>query len=196
MADIPRDQIEHHIVSIHEDDNDASFMVRRNGKVFYIQISPSQFVNSPLTTTQYLTYLNLLRSGEEVLGDVYDTDVCEWVMAPFKQLLIDLAPTPPSDTQLTLQQHLFPEFFVVDLTFTNEQPIPHRIFRTTPPCRPSFVRFDDAFLDELEEWTLFYDPTNITLRFTNPEDALFKPPRTILLPKWRDMLLQTLPLKR
>lgn len=133
---------------------------------------------------QYFTYLNVLRSGEEVLGDVYDSDVHEWVMAPFKQLLADLAPTPPgdpNDTQLTLQQYLFPEFFVFDLHFINERPIPHRIFQKTPPCRPSFVRFDDALLDELEEWTMFYDPANITLSFKKPEDALFKFPRKVLL---------------
>lgn len=181
MTNTPRYQIEHQIVSIHENDNDASFTVRRNGKLFYIEISPSQFINSPLTTTQYLTYLALLRSGEEVLGNVYDTDVYEWVMAPFKQLLVDLAPKPLGEIQLTLQQHLFPEFFVFNLAFTNEKPIPNRIFRTTSPCRPSFVRFDDAFLDELEEWTIFYDPANITLSPKKPEDALFKPPRTVLL---------------
>lgn len=184
MANIVRYQIENQTISIHEDDHDASFTVRRNGKVFYIQLSPSHFINSPIATAQYLSYLNFLRSGEEVLGDIYESDVYEWVMAPFKQLLVDLAPTPPGDSRdihLTLQQHLFPEFFVFDLHFINEQPTPHRIFRKTPPCRPSFVRFDDALLDELEEWTMFYDPANITSSFKKPDDALFKFPRKVVL---------------
>lgn len=75
MASAPAYKIEHHSTSIHEDDHDASFKSRRNGKVFYIQISPSNFGNSPVMTDKYMAYVEVLRSGEEVLGDIYDTDV-------------------------------------------------------------------------------------------------------------------------
>lgn len=59
------------------------FKVRRNGKVFYIRIFPSQFVNSPTTTEIYMRYLELLQSGLEIIGgvdgsdDIYDADVFE-----------------------------------------------------------------------------------------------------------------------
>lgn len=49
--------MEQQIISMSEGDDDATFMVRRNGKIFYIQISPSNFVNSPATTQKYKSYL-------------------------------------------------------------------------------------------------------------------------------------------
>lgn len=49
------------------------------------------------------------------------------------------------------------------------------------PHRPSFVRFDDDFLDDLEIWTAFYGPAGITSSFKDPEDALFKPPNKVLI---------------
>lgn len=186
MAIPPRYEIEDHTTSVQDDDHDASFTVRRNGKAFYIRIFPSQFVNSPIMTEKYLQYLEVLRSGEEVVGDIYDTDVYEWVMTPFEPLFIELAPDPPGDpkdTKLTLQEHLFPDFFVFDLDIVDEKLCPRRILRERSPCRPSFVRFDDDFLDDLEEWTTFYDPVGITLSFKNPEDALFKQPKKVLIKK-------------
>ncbi|ATY66940.1 kinase-like domain [Cordyceps militaris] len=184
MAKLPKHSIEYHSTSMHEDDHDASFKVRRNGKIFYIQISPSHFVDSPVMTQKYLVYLEVLRSGEEVIDDIYDTDVFEWVMTPFEALLVELAPPPPGDpkqTQISLQQHLFPEVFVFDLEIINEKPCPRRILSQTPPFRPSFCLFDEPFLDELEEWTHFYDPARIMLSFTDLEDALFKQPRKVLI---------------
>ena len=183
MAGVPSYTIEYHRTSIHKDDQDASFKIRRNGKVFYIQISPSNFVNSPLMTEKYLNYLEVLRSGEEVVGDIYDSDVFEWVIGPFESQLIELAP-PPEDTkqiQVSLQQHLFPKYFVFYLEIINEELYPRRIFSKTPPFHPSFCRFDEGFLDDLEQWTTFYDPCGIILSFKNLEDALFKQPRKVLI---------------
>ncbi|KAJ2976253.1 hypothetical protein NQ176_g5060 [Zarea fungicola] len=184
MATVPRYKIEYHSTSMHQDGQDASFKVRRNGRVFYIEISPSNFVNSPTMTERYLTYLEVLRSGEEVVGDVYDTDVFEWVMDPFESLFVELAPPPPDDPKqirVSLQQHLFPEFFVFNLEIINEKLCPRQIFSKTPPFRPSFCRFEEDFLDDLEGWTAFYDPVGIMLSFQNPEDALFKEPRKVLI---------------
>jgi hypothetical protein len=82
MAAKLRYEVEHYIISTRDDDRDARFMVRRNGRVFHIRVSPSQFVNSLMMTDKYLSCLEVLRSGEEVLGDIYDTDVYEWITAP------------------------------------------------------------------------------------------------------------------
>jgi hypothetical protein len=94
MAALPRYEMEYHITSMTEGDDDATFTVRRNGKRFYIEISPSNFVNSPATTQKYKSYLEVLQSGEEVLDDIYDIDVYDWVMAPFGPFLTELAPDP------------------------------------------------------------------------------------------------------
>lgn len=184
MTAVLRYEIEHHITSLRDDDHDANFTVRRNGKVFYIKVSPSQFVNSPIMTEKYLSYLEVLRSGEELLGDIYDTDVYEWVMAPFVPFFTELAPGPPGDVKdikLTLQEHLFPKFFVFALDIVDEKLCPRRVAMEQSPHRPSFVRFDDDFLDDLETWTAFYDPAGIILSFKDPEDALFKPPNKVLI---------------
>ncbi|KAF7555258.1 hypothetical protein G7Z17_g2265 [Cylindrodendrum hubeiense] len=184
MIVAPRYEIEHHITGTREDDHNARFTVRRNGKAFYIKVSPSHFVNSPTMTDKYLSYLEVLRSGEEVLGDIYDTDVYEWVMAPFEPLFAELAPSPsshPKDIRISLQDHLFPDFFVFDLDIVDEKLCPRRVATDRSPHRPSFVRFDDELLDDLETWTTFYDPAGITLSFKNPEDALFMPPKKVLI---------------
>lgn len=69
--------------SIHEDDQNAGFKVRRNGKVFYIQISPlNDVVNSLTMTEKYSAYLEVLRFGEEVVGDIHETDAFEWITKP------------------------------------------------------------------------------------------------------------------
>lgn len=41
MAFLPRYEMECHITSILESDDDAAFKVHRNDKIFYIEISPS-----------------------------------------------------------------------------------------------------------------------------------------------------------
>jgi serine/threonine protein kinase len=184
MTTALRYEMEHHITGTRDDDRDARFTVRRNGKAFYIKVSPSKFVNSPIMTEKYLSYLEVLQSGEEVLGDIYDTDVYEWVMAPFEPLFAELAPSPaclPKDIKVTLEDHLFPDFFVFSLDIINEKLYPRRVAAERSPHRPSFVRFDDDFLDDLETWTAFYDPAGIILSFKDPEDALFKPPNKVLI---------------
>ncbi|OAQ99332.1 hypothetical protein LLEC1_06900 [Akanthomyces lecanii] len=183
MESPPKYKVEYYSTSIHEDDRDMSLNIRRNGKVFYIQISPSNFIDSPGMSERYLEYLAVLRSGEEVLGDIYESDVFEWLVTPFEPYLVELAP-PPQDRkhiQITLQQHLFPYFFIFELDIQNEMLCPRRIFSKSPPYRPSFCLFDDEFLDDLEEWTHLYDPAGIILSFKDPEDALFKEPRRVVI---------------
>lgn len=187
MAAPPRYEMEYHITSIVEGDDDATFTVRRNGKVFYIEVSPSNFVNSPSTTNKYKSYLEVLKSGEEVLGEIYDIDVYEWVMAPFEASLIELAPDLPVESveniTVTLKEYLYPDFFVFILDIIDEKLQPRRVLTERSPHWPSFVRFDDDFLDDLETWTAFYDPAGIITSHKNPKDALFKPPKRVLIEK-------------
>ncbi|KAF5555234.1 kinase-like domain-containing protein [Fusarium napiforme] len=160
MSITPRYSIEGILTNVRSDNHDTRFSVRRNGRVFYITVSPTNFINSPNMTEKYMSYLQVLKSGEEVIGDIYDTDVYEWVMAPFEPLLIELAPPPecdPKDIQIILEKRLFPDFFVFELDIIDEK------------------------LYDLETWTAFYDPAGITLSFENPEDALFKPPSKVLI---------------
>lgn len=169
--------MEQQIISMSEGDNDATFMVRRNGKTFYTQISPSNFVNSPATTQKYKSYLEVIRSGEEVLGEIYDVDVYDWVMAPFGPLLIVLAPDPWAESvgniRVTLKEYLYPAFFLFILDIIDEKLSSH-----WPLCNV----FDDDFLDDLESWPGFYDPAGIIISHKNPEDT-FEPPKKVLTDK-------------
>lgn len=169
----PRYELETYSTSTRDDN--ASFTVRRNGKAFYIEVSPLQFVDSPATTEKYLSYLEVLRSGEEVIGDIYETDVFDWVTRPFEALFADLAPSPaPASYKVTLQEYFYPEFFVFALDVVGEELRPRRIQTTKSPYGPQRVWLD-------ETWTVLYDPAGIILSYDNPEDALFKSPRKVLI---------------
>ncbi|TWU75868.1 hypothetical protein ED733_005552 [Metarhizium rileyi] len=100
----------------------------------FTSISPSTFVNSPIMAEKYLVYLEVLRSGEEVLGEIYETDVFEWVVKPFEQLL-----------------HLFPDFFAFDLDIIDEKVMSTSHLQQRISLSPVFCRFGESFLDELEE---------------------------------------------
>ncbi|KAG9506612.1 hypothetical protein J7337_000145 [Fusarium musae] len=81
-------------------------------------------------TKKYMPYLEVLESREEVIGDIYDTDVYKWVMAPFEPLLLELAPPPecdPKDIRITLEKHIFPEFLVFELDIVDEKLCPRRV---------------------------------------------------------------------
>lgn len=128
----PKYEIENHITSIRDDDHEASFNVRRNGKVFYIRVQPSEFINSLIMTEKYMAYLEVLRSGQEVLGDGFNTDVYEWLMAPLEPFFAELAPDlpgDPSNIRVSLKDHIFPEYFVFTLDIIDEQMCPRRIDR-------------------------------------------------------------------
>ncbi|PNP55501.1 hypothetical protein THARTR1_04331 [Trichoderma harzianum] len=184
MAAPPRYEIENIVTGIREDDNDVRFTVRRNGKVFHIKLSPSNFVNSPTMANKYKSYLEVLKSGQEVLGEIYDTDVYEWVMAPFEPFFTNLAPDPTDETiTVTLKEYLYPKFFVFILDIIDEKLRPRLVPTEGSPYWPSFVRFDDDFLDDLETWTTLYDPAGIVISHKVPKDALFKAPKKVLIDK-------------
>lgn len=188
MATTPRFSIEGILTNVRGDNHNAQFSVRRNIRVFYITVSLTNFINSPNMTKKYMSYLEVLKSREEVIGVIYDTDVYEWVMASFEPLLLELAPPPecdPKDIRITLEKHIFPEFFVFELDIVDEKLCPRRVAAEKSSVRSSFIRFDDDFLDDLETWSAFYDPARITLGFENPEDAIFEPPNKVLIDNCR-----------
>ncbi|KAL6808440.1 hypothetical protein V8C40DRAFT_278838 [Trichoderma camerunense] len=180
----PRYEVGNAVTSIREDDNDARFTIRHNGEGFYIKLSLSNFVNSPNITNKYKSYLEVLKSGQEVLGEIYDTDVYDWVMTPSEPFFTNLAPNPLDKTiTVTLKEYPYPEFFIFILDIIDEKLQPRLMPTEESPYWPSSVRFDDDFLDDLETWTSFYDPANIVISHRIPEDALFKAPRKVLIDK-------------
>jgi hypothetical protein len=95
------------------DNDDVGFLVRRNGKAFAIDISPSHFVNSPVTTKKYLSYVKVLQPGQDVLDDIHQSDAFDWALQPFEPYFAELAPSPPAESfKITLRDYQFPEYFV------------------------------------------------------------------------------------
>ncbi|KAI5866347.1 hypothetical protein GGS23DRAFT_556699 [Durotheca rogersii] len=179
-----RYEVESYSTSIHDDE--ARFTVRRNGKAFYIRVSPPQFVNSPATTEKYLSYLEVLKSGEEVINDIFDTDVLEWATQPFEPFFAELAPSPVppecyKDIRVTLWESLDPDVIVLALDAVDEELRPRQVETEHSPFRPPGAWVESDLLDDVETWTTIYDPSKVILSFDNPEDALFKPPRKVLI---------------
>jgi hypothetical protein len=122
------------------------FAIRRNGRIFYIEFSLSQFTKSPAMTEKYLLHLEVLRSGERVIGDIFDTDVADWLIPPFEPFFAQLAPDPKipaADLKVTLKEHLHPEFFVLTLDVVDEELRPRRVEMEKSPCTAGGVWLDD-----------------------------------------------------
>lgn len=162
-------------------DNNAEIIVRCNGKLFYIHISPSHFYNSPETTAQYLAYLDVVRSGEDEIDGLFESDFDAWATVPFEPLFRELAPGPALDkiTILTLNDFLFPEFFVCALDAIDERLVPRRIETSDSGHMPPGAWLGSEFRKSLQAWTASFDPSQVTLSFEHPEDALVKVPKKV-----------------
>jgi hypothetical protein len=165
--------------SIH--DNDTELTVRSNGKLFYIHISPSHFRNSPATTAQYLAYLEVLRSGEEQIDGLFESDFYEWASWPFETLFEELAPASEQIVKVTLQDYLFPEFFVCALEAVDDKLVPRRVETQDSGHMPPGVWLGSEFRDYLNAWTASFHPSKVEVSFEQPDDALFKTPRRVLV---------------
>ena len=179
-----RYEIEEISTHISEDDLSATLSVRRYGKIFYIDVDPCQFVNSPQMTDRYLSYLALLKSGEEELDNIHIEDAYEWILSPFHPLFVTLAPRiDNASVELTLQDWIRPEWFHFNLGLVNEKRLPHKIESERPPRGASGVFLDSEFQRSLETWTKLYSPANLKMKRETVvvDDLLFKPPKTLFI---------------
>lgn len=178
-----RYKLEHYITSIHDDN--ATFKVRKNGKIFYIEVMPSQFLNSPSTTKKYLSYLKVLQDDEEdENSEVLEEHVLEWILQPFEPFFVKLAPSPepePETIKVTLHDYFHAEFFMFHLDIIDEELRPRQIEMEQSPYMTPGNWIDEDFCDSLETWTRVYDPAAIVLSFDLPEDALFLAPGKVLI---------------
>ncbi|KAI8633503.1 hypothetical protein F5Y19DRAFT_470737 [Xylariaceae sp. FL1651] len=63
------------------------FKVRRSAKVFYIRVLLSQLVSSLITEEKYLSYLEISRSDEQAIGEIFNTDVFGGAVRTFKSAI-------------------------------------------------------------------------------------------------------------
>ncbi|KJZ70587.1 hypothetical protein HIM_10016 [Hirsutella minnesotensis 3608] len=169
----------------HEIEDDCSLIIRTNhGQAFYCEISPSQFLRSPKILEQYFKCLNLLRSGEEEMGDYYLDDACEWLAKAFEPLIVQLAPpslTLAGKDRPTLSQYLFPPHVVCALGATDERLQPYRLCTQDHGWSSPIVLVGNDFLEDLAQWTRLYDPSDVKICYDRPQDVLIKPPTRVLV---------------
>ncbi|OAA53696.1 Protein kinase-like domain protein [Cordyceps fumosorosea ARSEF 2679] len=180
MADTPNYQIRSLVWGDDEDGHNATFKVRRNGTVFSIEIRPSYFINSPDNVQKFL---ELIQPDENFHGNIDTTKLFDWVMSPFMQLLTDLAPPAddPNETEISHQDRLSPEWYLFHSYFINEKPEPRHIFTCNDRVPGGRAFANKMWLDELEQWTVLYEPADIILSPENLQESIHRRPRRVLI---------------
>lgn len=170
------------VSQVQETEEDCELIVRTNtAKVFYCSILPSNFVRSPQVTTQYLKCLEILRSGDEEIDDFYLEDAYGWLLQAFAPLVLQLAPEPPlpHHRRPTLSDYLFAPYFVCDLTAEDDKLRATHLQDKDHGWMSPVVNFDDAFLQDLTQWTRSYDASQVELCYDSDSDVLIKPPTRV-----------------
>ncbi|KAK2591304.1 hypothetical protein QQS21_011022 [Conoideocrella luteorostrata] len=168
---------------IHETEDDCTLVIRTdNGRVFYCQISPTNFHRSPQLKEQYFKCLSLLRSREEPdeEGDFYLEDACDWLSRPFHLLITRLAPralTKMGNARPTLAQYPFPPYFVCSLGAHDEALEANELVSQDHGWGRATICLGNNIMDDLDSWTRFYNPHEVDICYDNPADVLIKSPR-------------------
>lgn len=105
-----------------DDGAKAGLTVRCNGKLFCIHTTLSGSQSSSETTSQYFASLKVIRSGEEQIDVLFESNFDEWDTALFQALFEKLPPTPTWEdiTKIALHGYLFPDFHVRALDAIND----------------------------------------------------------------------------
>ncbi|KAK2605068.1 hypothetical protein N8I77_007944 [Diaporthe amygdali] len=169
---------------------DVTVSMRYHGRLFIIDLSLSNFSNSPNATKQYLKNIEpILPDNNGEYDGITDTEAFEWLANIFEPIFSRLAPdfTPSFDpvkisnglSKPLLSEYLFPETFGCRLDAEDEKFIPVHVDNEGSLVKPlSFL--DGDLLDELETWTRFFDPLELEVVFQRPEQALYRMPELVL----------------
>lgn len=182
----------HGVRTITGDDasEDVSVSMRYHGRLFVIDISVSNFHNSPNATKEYLKYIKtLLPDNDGEYDGITETDMFEWLANIFNPIFSQLAPECLASfdpvkiengiSKPLLSEYLFPETFGCRLEAKDEEFIPVYVDNHGSLVTPrSFLDCD--LLDELETWTRFFEPSELEVVFHRPKQALYLMPELVL----------------
>ncbi|KAG8161324.1 hypothetical protein KVR01_009588 [Diaporthe batatas] len=161
-----------------EDRHELDLYVRHNGRLFFLEYHTDYFVRSPAIRATYLKYLQEIRDDEVYWND---PDPLGWLLKPFEDLILKLAP-PVSRTQPpTLSQYAFPEFFSCRLYSEDEKFYPKQLDKWKAWTGPPGLEISKDLFQGLQSWTRAYDPSEVILCYDRSEDVLAKPPRRVQL---------------
>ncbi|KAF4453460.1 kinase-like domain [Fusarium albosuccineum] len=166
-----------------DEDDDDIVSIRFHGRTFDISMRKSYFTNSPNTTALYEEY-------REGIDSDWDEEIFEWIIGIFQPLFRQLAPTPlpafdpdkirNNEVKPTLSDYLFPRRFGLRLEAVDDEIIPRHANDKGSFTSPR-AHLDGDFLDELASWTEFFEPSAVRVAFTEPEKALEKMPKRVLV---------------
>lgn len=169
---------------------DVTVSMRYHGRLFVIDISVSNFLNSPNATKEYLRYIEpILPDNDGEYDGITETDTFEWVANIFDPIFSQLAPECKASfdpvkiengsSKPLLSEYLFPETFGCRLGAKDEEFIPVHVDNYGSLVTPrSFLGCD--LLDELETWTRFFEPSELEVVFHRPKQALYLTPELVL----------------
>ncbi|KAM0424928.1 hypothetical protein ACHAPT_009729 [Fusarium lateritium] len=188
MADIP-----HHDMSswsIHETENDGFFIFRAtSGAIFLCTIDPSDFVDSPTVTGEYLKCLKALRFGDpdedEAETSFYEDEAFEWLNKAFKPCIESLlrlqSPPPSPNPRPTLHEYYRPNHqYFCALRAQNDKLHPCEDFDQNPWISP-MTRVDQEFLHSLSGWTRLYRVADVELCYDDCTHVFIRPPRKVIV---------------
>lgn len=169
---------------------DVTLSMRYHGRLFVIEMSVSNFRNSPNALNQYLNNIaSILPDNNGESDGITDKEAFQWVANIFEPIFSQLAPDMPPDfdpheisggqSKPLLSEYLFPETFGCRLEAQDDEFIPVHVDNEGSLVTPrSFL--DDDLLEELEVCTRFFEALELEIVFQRPEQALYMMPELML----------------
>ncbi|KAK3898213.1 hypothetical protein C8A05DRAFT_19154 [Staphylotrichum tortipilum] len=187
--------------------DDCITVIRCNGSLFYVDLSPFFVCNSPLLLARYLDFVSVVRDDYSWNDDINDPDdpthkhpedilrdFHAWLIAALQPLLLRLVPNlPPSfdpaklatgSAHPLLSEYLFPDQHYCHLEADAESPIPIHLpdeedTWTVTPLNPIPLALAHVLR---AQHVPFLDASTIEVSFRDPSHALDHQPTRVLAP--------------
>ncbi|RAL14167.1 uncharacterized protein BO97DRAFT_433270 [Aspergillus homomorphus CBS 101889] len=149
-----------------------------NGNCFQIQLSPSNFCQSPLALETYTHFMDAVCDDEDYrLSYAAEEDLHHWALTPFLPMFAQTTPTPPNQQPLTLRDYLSPEIYRYSLYAVNERLEPRLDYDV--PTQPCVAGVDPGDITLHHTWRQFV-PESIELCVSDHDEGLSQLPRKVL----------------
>ena len=101
-------------------DEDMEIVIKQNGVLFVIHVSPVNFRNSPSATRNFHKFYNMIDSGDDQRPEVWD--YVEWTIDPFVAPFDTIAPKVSHVGKLTLKDIVTKKAYKCVLGVVDEKP--------------------------------------------------------------------------
>ncbi|KAL3264048.1 hypothetical protein ABHI18_001189 [Aspergillus niger] len=115
------------------------------GKCFQIEISPENFIQSPLSFQMYSRHIDLMYDDENA-AETAEDDLYDWVLAPFLPIFDQVEPSLITGKTATLRYYLSPETYYFQLYFVDERMEPRHDYEVRRTLREPGVDIGDFAL--------------------------------------------------